>query len=64
MTQQRSGNRRRRSATAPFPVIDNEGNTITGERRRVLDRRLENIAFELRLCLYSEMPRPCACERR
>ena len=64
MTQQRSGNRRRRSSPTPFPVIDSEGNTITGERRTVLDRRLENIAFELRLCLYAEMPRPCACERR
>jgi hypothetical protein len=64
MTQQRSGNRRRRTAPATFPVFDSEGNTITGERRRVLDRRLEDVAFELRLCLYAEMPRPCACEHR
>ena len=64
MTQQRSANRRRRSASAPFPVIDSEGHTITRERRRILDRRLENMAFEQRLCLYAEMPRPCACERR
>ena len=64
MTQQRSGNQRRRNTPAQFPVIDSEGNTITRERRRLLDRRLENIAFEQRLCLYAEMPRPCACEHR
>ena len=62
MTQQRSDVQRRRNAPAPFPVIDSEGNTITRERRRLLDRRLGNIAFEQRLCLYAEMPRPCACE--
>jgi hypothetical protein len=63
MIKQRSGKRRRRSDPAPFPVIDSEGNTITRERRRVLDRRIENITFEQRLCLYAEMPHPCGCER-
>jgi hypothetical protein len=60
MNQQRSGNRRRRCGPTPFPVFDNAGNAITRERRQIPDRRLENIAFELRLCLYAEMPRPCA----
>jgi len=54
---QRTGSKRRANESAPFPLKDSEGNTITAERRQIPDRRLDNINYEQRLFLYAEMPR-------
>jgi len=53
-----SHDRRRPPATKLFPTRDNELEITGINRRKGLDRRMENLTLEERQLLLSEMPCP------
>jgi hypothetical protein len=54
MLERRSKGQRRWGLEVLFPLIDARGITVVTDRRRVPDRRLNNIALADRLMLFSE----------
>lgn len=58
MNERRIKAQRRWEPEAEFPLRDSSGYTVISDRRRVADRRLENISFEDRMIGFSEMPVP------
>jgi hypothetical protein len=55
MLERRSRGERRWGLEVLFPLVDSKGITVIIERRRVSDRRLDNIALAERMMLFSEM---------
>jgi len=55
MLERRSRGERRWGMEVLFPLVDSKGITVIIERRRVSDRRLDNIALAERMMLFSEM---------
>ena len=55
MLERRSRGERRWGLEVLFPLVDSKGITVIFERRRVSDRRLDNIALAERMMLFSEM---------
>ncbi len=51
-----SHDRRRPPATSLYPVSDNELEVTGVNRRKSLDRRMENLTLEERQLLLAEMP--------
>ena len=51
-----SKDRRHPHATIPYPLSDYPQDATAVERRRIRDRRMENLTLEERLLLLSEMP--------
>ncbi len=58
MQERRSKGQRRWGIRAEFPLIDASGITVVIDRRRLRDRRLDNIPLAERLMLFSQMPPP------
>jgi hypothetical protein len=58
MKKRRSKGQRRWGITGEFPLIDSNGITVAINRRRMPDRRLENIPLAERLMLFSQMLPP------
>jgi hypothetical protein len=56
MAERRFRGERRWEFEPEFPLIDSRGVTVIRNRRRIADRRLDNITLEERLTLFSEMP--------
>ena len=51
-----SGDRRKPHAVDTFPLEDSNHEMITANRRKLSDRRIENLNDEERLLQLSEMP--------
>lgn len=51
-----SNDRRQAHAANTYPVCDYPQEATAVERRRIHDRRIENLTLEERLLLLSEMP--------
>ncbi|MGB5178683.1 MAG: hypothetical protein WBP44_08160 [Gammaproteobacteria bacterium] len=51
-----TNDRRQPHATSPYPVDDNPQQAAAAERRKIRDRRMENLSLEERQLLLSEMP--------
>ena len=51
-----SNDRRQPHAVNTYPVCDYPQETTAIERRRIRDRRMENLTLEERLLMLSEMP--------
>jgi hypothetical protein len=58
MQKRRSKGQRRWGILAEFPLIDSNGITVVIDRRRMADRRLDNIPLAERLLLFSQMLPP------
>jgi hypothetical protein len=58
MQEKRSRGQRRWGIIAEFPLIDSNGITVAIDRRRMADRRLDNIPLAERLMLFSQMLPP------
>ena len=58
MQEKRSKGQRRWGIRADFPLVDSGGITVVIDRRRLRDRRLDNIPLAERLMLFSQMPPP------
>jgi hypothetical protein len=56
VTMRDSNDRRQPHAVNTYPVCDYPQETTAIERRRIRDRRMENLTLEERLLLLSEMP--------
>ncbi len=55
MQEKRSKGQRRWGIAAEFPLTDTSGITVVIDRRRMRDRRLDNIPLAERLMLFSQM---------
>jgi hypothetical protein len=56
MLEKRSKGQRRWGLEADFPLKDSTGNMVIASRRRITDRRLDNVSLDERLILFAEMP--------
>ena len=56
MSIKRSKGHRRWGMRAEFPLKDSNGVMVISDRRRISDRRLDNVSLEERLMLFAEMP--------
>jgi hypothetical protein len=56
MLEKRSKGQRRWGLEADFPLKDSSGNMVIASRRRITDRRLDNVSLDERLILFAEMP--------
>lgn len=56
MNERRNKGQRRWDLEVEYPLKDSNGFTVISDRRRVQDRRLDNISFEDRMIGFSEMP--------
>lgn len=53
-----SKDRRESDSIASFPLEDNDRERVLAERRKRVDRRIDNLDEEERQLLLSEMPAP------
>lgn len=51
--ERRNLGQRRWGLTTEFPLKDSNGALVIAERRRLIDRRLENTSFEDRLLMFT-----------
>lgn len=51
--ERRNLGQRRWGLSAEFPLKDSNGSLVIAERRRLIDRRLENTSFEDRLLMFT-----------
>ncbi|MDH3525910.1 MAG: hypothetical protein OEN52_04800 [Gammaproteobacteria bacterium] len=58
MQEKRSKGQRRWGIAAEFPIIDSNGIAVVIDRRRIRDRRLDNIPMAERLMLFAQMLPP------
>ena len=58
MQERRSKGQRRWGISAEFPFVDGSGITVVIDRRRLQDRRLDNIPLAERLMLFAQMLPP------
>ena len=56
MLEKRSKGQRRWGLEADFPLKDSSGLMVIANRRRITDRRLDNVSLDERLMLFAEMP--------
>jgi len=56
VTMRDSNDRRQPHAKSPHPISDKPQEASAVERRRIRDRRMENLTLEERQLLLSEMP--------
>ena len=58
MKEKRAKGQRRWGFMTEYPLIDKDGVVVIANRRKIPDRRLDNITLEERQLLLSEMPNP------
>jgi hypothetical protein len=56
MLEKRSKGQRRWGLDPEFPLKDSSGIMVITDRRRLTDRRLDNVSLEERLMMFAEMP--------
>ena len=56
MPVKRKKGQRRWGLDPEFPLMDSSGILVIANRRRLSDRRLNNISLEERLMMFAEMP--------
>ena len=57
MNEKRAKGQRRWGLHIQFPLTDSNGIMVIANRRRITDRRLDNVSLEERLMMLAEMPR-------